>query len=212
MCFALLAMAVAWLFMTITGGGAAAHHAVLLWPLPQFFLGVAFAEVSLRLRFGKRFLGAQVTVLAAANLLVTNQYLYQSIRNGSPVIWSDGIFAVAGRLRESGASQVMLPDWGMADSLCVLTHDSPPARLIDDSSFLAESKPPAEREDEWKAVSDRAAVWLEHVQGLESKPGVNERIFQAARAAGLDPVVPETHFDSNSRAIFQSFRLAPHER
>jgi Dolichyl-phosphate-mannose-protein mannosyltransferase len=207
MCFALLAMAVGWLFMAITGGGGAAHHAVLLWPLPELSLGVAFAEASFHVRFGKVALGVLVALLAATNLLVTNQYLYQSIRNGAPVIWSDGIFAVASRLRETGASQVMLPDWGMADSLCVLTHDSPPARLIDDS-FLAQTKPPAEKEDEWKALSDPATIWLEHVSGLESNPGVNERILKAARAAGFEAVMPETYFDSNGRAIFQTFRFA----
>jgi hypothetical protein len=90
-------------------------------------------------------------------------------------------------------------------------HDSPPARLIDDS-FLAEAKSPAEKEDEWKALSDPATVWLEHAPGLESKPGVNERILRAASAAGFDPVMPETYFDSNGRPIFQTFRFAQHKR
>jgi hypothetical protein len=207
MCFALLAIVVAWLFMAVTGGGGAAHHAVLLWPLPELFLGVAVAEASRHFRFGKPALGAVVALLAAFNLLVTNQYLYQFIRNGAPVVWSDGIFAVAGRLHESAATQVMLPDWGMADSLCVLTHDSPPARLIDDS-FLSETKPPAEKEDEWRALSDPAGIWLEHVAGLEATRGVNERIRKAAGAAGFEPVMTETYLDSNGRAVFQTFRFA----
>ncbi len=45
--FCLIASAVAWIQMAITkDAGAGAHHIVLLWPLPQWFMAVAFAEAS----------------------------------------------------------------------------------------------------------------------------------------------------------------------
>jgi hypothetical protein len=211
MCFSLVAMAVAWLFMAATGGGGAAHHAVLLWPLPHIFMGVAFAEASLRVRFGKPALIAAVAFLAAANLLVTNQYLYQFIRNGPTTVWSNGIYAVANRLKQSTASQVVLPDWGMADSLCLLTHDRPPARLVDDT-FLSDAKPPVERQDDLRVLSDPQAVWLEHVPGDEASPGIDGKILSAAHLAGFDPVMIETYSDNNGRPIFQTLRFIPHNR
>ena len=47
MLFCLIAMLVAWLQMAITkDAGLGAHHVVLLWPLPQWFLAVAFVEAA----------------------------------------------------------------------------------------------------------------------------------------------------------------------
>lgn len=211
MCFSLVAMAVAWLVMAVTGGGGAAHHAVLLWPLPHIFMGVAFAEASKRVRFGKPALIAAVAFLVAANLLVTNQYLYQFIRDGPTTVWSNGIYAVANRLKQSAASQVVLPDWGMADSLCLLTHDRPPARLVDDT-FLSDAKPPEQRQDDLRILSDPRAIWLEHAPGHEASPGINARILSAAHRAGFDPAITETYSDNNGRPMFQTVRFTPHNR
>jgi hypothetical protein len=208
MSFSLVAMIVAWLFMTSTGGGTAAHHAVLLWPLPQLFMATAFAEASFAVRFGRPALAAVVAFLTAGNMLVLNQYLYQLIRNGAGDFWSDGIYGVADLLRHSDASQVILPDWGMTDSLCVLTHDQPAAQLVN-ASFLADTSPPAQKRDDLAILSDPKATWLEHTPGHESMPGVNERILSAARRAGFEPATPETYFDSNGRAIFQILRFKP---
>ena len=47
MLFCLIAMAVAWLQMAFTkDAGLGAHHVVLLWPLPQWFLAVAFVQAA----------------------------------------------------------------------------------------------------------------------------------------------------------------------
>jgi hypothetical protein len=51
MLFSAMAIAVAWMLMALAGGGGAAHHTVLLWPLPHLFMAVAFAEASLQVRF-----------------------------------------------------------------------------------------------------------------------------------------------------------------
>ena len=47
MLFCLIVIAVAWLQMAITkNAGSGAHHVVLLWPLPQWFLAVALVEAA----------------------------------------------------------------------------------------------------------------------------------------------------------------------
>jgi hypothetical protein len=195
MLFCLLAIVVAWIFMASTGGGGSAHHAVLLWPLPQLFLAVAFAEAAGHLRFGKWVLGVVVGWLAVGNLLVTNQYLYQLIRDGAGDAWTDAIYPLADGLKKTDASQIVLPDWGLGDSLCVLNRGKPITRFAEDP--LPADGP----------FSDRKAVWVEHVQGHEISPGVNDRIRLAAHRAGFEPVMLQTYYDRNGRAIFQALHF-----
>jgi hypothetical protein len=196
MLFCLVAIVVAWIFMaSIRGGGGAAHHAVLLWPLPQLFLAVAFAAAAQHLRFGKWALGVVVGWLALANLLVTNQYLYQFIRDGAGDAWTDAIYPLADGLRRTDASQIVLPDWGLSDSLCVLNRDRPVTHFAEDP-LLADGQ-----------LSDRKAVWVEHVAGHEMLPGVNGRIMDAAHRAGFEPVMLRIYYDRNGRAIFQAFQF-----
>jgi hypothetical protein len=211
MCFSIVCGASAWLFMCFTGGGGAAHHAVLLWPLPHLFIAMAFAEAAARSRPGQWALTAAVALVAMSSILVTNQYFYQFIRNGASEYWTDAIFPAAERLRQANASRVVLPDWGMFDSLCVLTGDKPPARLAD-ASFFAGASSAAQRQDDLQTLSDGKAVWLEHARGHEATPGINKTIFNAARAAGFKPVMLETYYDRNGRAMFQSFRFARQDR
>jgi hypothetical protein len=204
--FCLVAMVVAWIFMTGTGGGGSSHHAVLLWPLPQLFLAVAFAEAAWHLRFGKWVLGVVVGLLAAGNLLVTNQYLYQFIRDGAGDAWTDAIYPLADGLRQTDASQIVLPDWGLADSLCVLDRGKPIAHLANDP-FLADGQPPSQKRYELQTLSDRKAIWVEHVPGHEMSHGVNDRIRDATHRAGFEPVMLQTYYDRNGRAIFQTLQF-----
>jgi hypothetical protein len=205
--FALIAMVVGWLFMAGTGGGGSAHHAVLLWPLPQLFIGIAFAEAAFRIPFGRRILVAVILFIGLSGVMVINQYLYQFIRDGASDIWSDGIYNLARSLRQSGASQIVLPDWGLTDCLCLLTHDKPKTHIVN-NSFLADTNSPSQKEDELGTLSDKQAIWVEHTLGHEIVPGVNNRILSAAGRAGFKPQGLQTFFDSNGRAIFQTLRFA----
>jgi hypothetical protein len=207
MLFSLIAVVVAWIYMVRTGGGGGPHHAVLLWPLPHLFLAAAFAETSLHLRFGKWALAAVVGFLALDNTLVTNQYLYQFIRNGAPGAWTDAVFPLADDLKRSHASQIILPDWGLVDSLCVLNRDSPLTHPVDDP-FLAPGHSPDQKQDDLKVLSDAKAIWVVHTPGNESSPGVNDRVLGAARRAGFRPVMLKTYSDSHGRPMFQTLQFA----
>ncbi len=80
--FCLIAMAAGWFQMAITkGAGDGAHHVVLLWPLPHWFLAVALVEASRWKvlewgRAGVVALVAAMIFLAGENLLLTNEYFY----------------------------------------------------------------------------------------------------------------------------------------
>src|SRR5205814_3529605 len=54
MLFCIVAAGAGWLVMLLSGGGLFVHHTVLLWPLPQMLMAVAFAEASQRRAFGRR--------------------------------------------------------------------------------------------------------------------------------------------------------------
>jgi hypothetical protein len=189
--FAVIAIVVAWLHMALAGGGGAAHHAVLLWPLPHLVIAIALAEASLRIQFGKWALAAVTGLLVAGNVLVMNQYLYQFIRNGEPVTWTDAVYPLAEDLSRSRASQILLPDWGITDALCVLTRDTPQTHPVEEPF----------------AISDTDAIWVDHAPGQEFSKGIHERVLAAGRRAGFEPVMLKTYFDRNGRAMFQSFKF-----
>src|SRR5258708_13728525 len=113
--FCLITIAAAWFQMAITkGAGAPAHHAVLLWPIPHMFLAVAFAEASLRLRkIGTCVLVIAVLYVAAENLLVTNQYLYQLARYGPPSPWTAAIYDPSRSATELKPSTLVTAACGM---------------------------------------------------------------------------------------------------
>jgi hypothetical protein len=202
--FSAIAIAVAWMHMVLAGGGGAAHHTVLLWPLPHLFLAAAFAETSLRVRFGKWALAVLVAFLAIGNVLLTNQYLYQFIRNGAAESWTDAIYPLASGLKQAHASQVVLPEWGLTDSLCVLNQDKPPTRVPQDP-FLAADESPAQKQADLELLSDANAIWVDRTPGHEISKGVHQRVLEAARRAGFEPVMLQTYCDRNGRPIFQTF-------
>jgi hypothetical protein len=139
--------------------------------------------------------------------VVTNQYLYQFIRNGAPGAWTDAVYPLADDLKQTHASQVVLPDWGLLDSLCILNRDSPPTRLAD-NQFLAPGHSPGEKHDELQILSDAEAIWVVHTSGHEEYPGVNDRVLNAARQAGFQPITLKTYSDSHGRPMFQTLRFA----
>jgi hypothetical protein len=197
MLFCLIAILVAWGSMIRANGGGSAHQAVLLWPLPHMLLAVAFAEAAQHVRWGRWLLAAGVAALAAGNLLVTNQYLYQFIRNGPADFFTDAIYGLAGGLRQSHARQIVAIDWGLEGPLCVLNRYSPPSIPADDPLSAANLP----------LLSDPQAIWVGHASGHEVQEGVNNRLWSAARQAGFEPEVLQTYCDRNGRAIFQTFRF-----
>jgi hypothetical protein len=145
------------------------------------------AEASLHVRFGKWALAVITGLLAIANILVTNQSLYQCVRNGAAETWTDAVYPLASDLRQAQASQVMLPDWGITDSLCVLNRGTHP---VDDPFD----------------VSDTNAIWVDHTARYEVSKGVHERVLAVARI-GFELVMLNTYYNRNGRAMFQTFKF-----
>jgi len=200
MLFALVAGAIGLIAMLLSGGGLSVHHTILLWPLPVFFLANAFGEVPSRVGL------VVLCFLGLSNLLVTNQYLYQFVRYGSSDVWTDAIYPLAAALSKTHASQAVITDWGIADQLCVLNRNDPPARPIA-FRFMPPGDPPAQREADLRILADEKAIWVEHMPGHEVFKGANDHVLNAAREAGFSPVMLDTFYDRNGRAIFQTLRF-----
>jgi hypothetical protein len=101
------------------------------------------------------------------------------------------VYGLADGLKEAHASQVLLPDWGVTDTLCLLNRDNPQAHPVEEP-FV---------------VSDANAIWADHTPGHEVSKGVHDRVLAAAQSAGLEPVMLKTYYDRNGRAMFQTFKF-----
>jgi hypothetical protein len=197
--FCLIAMAAAWFAMAITkDAGLGAHHVVLLWPLPQWFLAVALVESArwktLRWRnVGAWALTAAMVFLIGENLLLTNEYFYQLTRYGALRSWSDAIYRLSDEVGAMPADQFAIDDWGIANSLAVLRGGSKSITLVNEP-FAAGA-----------GFADN--VWIGHTREYEQRAGVNERVVQAARASGFEKQLIKTVPDRNGRPVFEIFRF-----
>ena len=199
--FCLIAFAVGWLQMAITkDAGLSAHHVTLLWPLPQWFLAVAFVQAAewrpLRWNHtGAILLAAGMLFLVVENLLLTNEYFYQMAAYGPNKSWDDAIFRLSEEAGHIQAPHLALDDWGIMNPLITLHRNQLPIRLAVDEPARA-----------WQQ-SELSDVWIGHTDAYQQIPGVNERMVRLARAAGFDKQMIETVPDRNGRPVFEIFRF-----
>jgi 4-amino-4-deoxy-L-arabinose transferase-like glycosyltransferase len=208
MLFCLLALAGAWLQNAITkDAGGSAHHSVLLWPIPHLFLAVAFAEASLLWRrIGVGLLAAAILYLAAENLLLTNQYLYQLARYGSPRNWTDAIYQLSDELGRMRPPQIVIADWGIINPLVLLQRGTLPLTIVD-TGFLSPQESDAARN--WDLGRLEQGLWVGHTPAYREFVQVNDDVLKVASAAGFQKEMIKVVSDSHGRPAFEIFRFAP---
>lgn len=204
--FCLLALAVAWFQMAIArNAGSAAHHIVLLWPVPHMFLAVAFAEASLRLRkIGAWVLVAAMLYLAAGNLLVTNRYFYRLARFGPSSHWTDAIYELSRSVGELKPEQVMIDDWGMLNQLLLLHRGRLPLEFAGDR-FLSAGV--SEKQKNWDLGRVEHGLWVGHTAAYEEFRGATGGIVKSAESAGFRKETIKVISDRNGRPVFEIFRF-----
>lgn len=194
--FCVITSAVAWIQMAITkDAGLGAHHVVLLWPLPHWFIAVALVETSRwKLlewrRAGALVLAGVMIFLVGENLLLTNEYFYQLTRYGAMGNWSDAIYQLSSEVGRMHSAHFVVDDWGIANGLQVL-------RAGNASLVLAQEWEHARVED----------IWIGHTPEFQVRAGGNERILQVARFAGYEKQIIKTVPDRNGRPVFEIFRF-----
>jgi hypothetical protein len=208
--FSLVAMGLAWIQMAVTkNAGGAAHHVVLLWPLPHWFMAVAFAQATewsalRRWKMGEWLLGAVVVFLAVANLLLTNQYFYQYARYGAARSWTDAIYRLSDETNRFRDSQLVLDDWGILNPLIVLHRGRLPLIYVDDT-FLAPGE--SEKAQTWDQGLMEREIWIGHTLAFQEFAGTNDRIVKSAASLGLRKQMIEVVPDRNGRPVFEIFRF-----
>jgi hypothetical protein len=207
---ALVAGGAAWAQMAFnqdTGGST--HHVVLLWPLPHFIVAAALAEVSRRLgRAGRPLRAAAALAVAISGLLVTNEHLAQWIRHGPGPVWTEAVEELARRLEETPARKVVVADWGIVDSLRLLTRGRLPLYQAIDLASRDSLDPDQQRMLGW-LLGPRDSVFVGHTTEQEVVPGAGARLEVHAARAGWSKQTLYVVRDRHRRAIFEVYRFEP---
>jgi hypothetical protein len=211
--FTLIAMLLGWGQMAITrNAGGSVHHAVLIWPFPHMLMALSFAAAARRLgRFAAPALALAVALLAGSSLIVMNQYFTQAVRNGGALNWNDAIVPLADSLRGARASNIFCVDWGILDSLRLLSRGRLPVRVGSDPV----SKPAlseADREIVRGWVQEPDHLFIAHTEGNEFFTGTNAKLQHLAVEMGYRRVMLQVIGDRYGRKIFEVYRFLPAEQ
>jgi 4-amino-4-deoxy-L-arabinose transferase-like glycosyltransferase len=197
--FALVFMMVTWLAMAVTrDAGGAIHHAVLLWPFPQFFVAVVLASLP-----WKRVATALAVALVAMNLLVVNEYLRELDSNGAAGNFTDALFPLSDALPEDG-HPVYVIDWGMANTIAMFHQGRLQVRPID-SLFRTDSPTENERAIMRVVLADPDAIFVGHVPGREVMD-TRANLDRAAASLHRRKQMIRIIADSCGHPVFEIFR------
>jgi 4-amino-4-deoxy-L-arabinose transferase-like glycosyltransferase len=206
--FALLAMAIAWGQMAITANaGGSVHHAILIWPLPDMVIAVVFAAASRRLgAAGIPALAVILVVLMGGSLLVTNEYHALMVRNGGSLNWTDAIFRLSEYLKGSDPEGIYCVDWGMMDSLRLLSRGKLPLRVGTDPI----NKPQlddADRDFLARVIAEPGNLYVNHTKDFEFFTGINDKLITLAETLGYARRVVAVIPDSNGRPVYEVYQF-----
>jgi Dolichyl-phosphate-mannose-protein mannosyltransferase len=206
--FALLAMAIAWAQMAVTANtGGSAHHAILIWPLPQMVVALSLAAASRRLgRAGLPALAVVLAVLMISGALVTNEYRVLILRNGGTVNWTDGIFRLADYMKGVTASNVFCMDWGIMDNSRLLSRGKLPLRVGTDP-IGKQALDDTDREYLARTIKEPGNVFINHTKDMEFFPGINDKFVKYASEAGYRREVVAVISDGHGRPVYEVYRL-----
>jgi hypothetical protein len=207
--FFLVAIVIAWLQMGITvNAGGAAHHTVLLWPMPHLIVAVAFADLACRWgKMGRSVFAFGTFCLICMNLLVTNQYLYAFARNGAAGSWTDAIYPLAEDLKKTNDRFLAIIDWGMTDSLDVLAKGRLPLFWSGDPFTPVPPGKEAPVPDH-RLLEEPRVLWIKHTDGNEQISGVNSGLLAFVQREHFVILPVAKYRDRNGREIFETFRMA----
>jgi len=192
MLFGLVALIGTWLPMALTAGaGAAAHHVILLWPFHFLVLAVVLDRTPVRVA------AALTILLCAVNLAITNQYYADLIRNGSGIRFTDAIYTLDEYLARAKAPSIFIADWGMVETLNLLSEGETPVVELDTNAAAARER----------ILSDPRNIFVAHTPDNAVFPETRVALEDRARREGYkeEPigVIP----DHNGRVIFEIFRF-----
>jgi hypothetical protein len=203
-----ITMAVAWAEMFFNKGtGVFVHHVVLLWPFPFAFAGIALASAAQRLAApGEILLVALLTIVLAANLLTTNEYLAEFIADGGTGGWTDAIYNLSATVDTISAPWIGLVDWGCLNGLRLL-HQRDVGFFVASDFVMSPTPTAADREAIAHMADTPGIVFIQHVADKQIFPGVNDRFRAVAMQNGFEEQVRQVIPDRHGRPVFELFSL-----
>jgi hypothetical protein len=203
--FGLVSFAAGWLAMALTSGaGAAAHHIALLWPMHFMVIAVVIAASS---RFASWLPVGATVLLAAMGLRCTSGYFVDLVRNGPAIRWTDAIDPLTNYLERSNARRVFVVDWGILESVNLLSEGSVP--VIFGNAYYSETAAPDRSGALRAAMIDSGTLFVSHTAAYEQTPGVGAGVDKFAAVAGYRKEAVTTIHDRFGRPTFDIFRFRP---
>jgi hypothetical protein len=200
----LLSLILAYAFMLISNGGGAAHHVVLLWPVPHFVIAVAWSRA---LRRSPRSLVAGLAgSICLLNLLATNHYLARASLGGSGLVWTDASWGLPAAIGNTAGQTILATDWGIVGPLVTMSKARFPIYAISDL-LTADLLTAAQQTILADAIAAPPNLFVAHADGSELFTGVNARLDTFARARGYRKTQMRSVYDRHGRPIFEVFRF-----
>ena len=203
--FAAVYLAAAWTAMAANARtGGSLHHAILLWPFPQFLIAAAGAELSRRFgRVGTWGLAAALVPIAGSNVLLLNQYRVRLTTAGPSAVFTDAVQPLSDYLSALGPGHFVTVDWGYADTLCLLSDGE---MDIDDASYSLQSRTGLDRIR--SLIVRPRTVFVARTPADEVFPGVRTLLNSTAAEMGYSPGVVQVIDDRHRRPRFEVIRFA----
>ena len=170
-------------------------------------IAVSFAAASRRLgNAGIPALATALAVLMISGLLVTNEYRVLIVRNGGSINWTTAIFRLTDYVKATPAKDILCVDWGMVDSMRLLSHGKLPLRVGTDP-IAKKALEDADREYLARTLSDTGNLFINHTRDFEFFAGVNEKLVKYAADAGYRRELLKVIPDDNGRPVYEVYRF-----
>jgi hypothetical protein len=181
---------VAWAAMALVRTAAyAAHHTILFWPAPfLFLLFVALAWTERKPRLAQAVLPL-LALAAFQNARVLFELRQTAMRHGYAKNWTDAQYpTVEALLAESAAgSRVLLGDWGLKESIYLLSHGRLDLPMVSDVYWQPDLRPEDLQEMAERMEGAERVALVYRVPADAAFPHVRPAAEQAALGRGFLP-------------------------
>jgi hypothetical protein len=202
----LLSLILAYAFMLVSNGGGAAHHVVLLWPLPHFVIAAVWARILSRRP--RRLVVMLTGFVCLPNLLTTNHYLARASEAGSGLLWTDASWGLKSALGTTTGQTILATDWGIVGPLTTMSKARFPIYGISDL-LTTDALTVTQQNLLSDAIAAPSNIFVAHADGSELFTGVNARLKTFAQKRGYERTLLHSVCDRHDRPIFEIFRFKP---